>query len=417
MFEVRRSIPSGQAASVSARRAASVSDQCVWLSRRHFAIALSTALGLSLAGFMQPSFAKEPALAPASSAPRIQLAILLDTSNSMDGLIDQAKSQLWRIVNEFATCKRNGKRPEVQIALYEYGKPTLGVETGYIRQILPFTTDLDKVSEQLFALKTNGGDEYCGMVIDKAVRELSWSSKADDLKTIYIAGNEPFTQGPVDYRVACKAAIGKGIMVNTIHCGPEAEGVRTNWKDGAMLADGSFLNIDQNKAVVAIEAPQDKEIAKLGLALNDTYCEYGRHGRAGKDRQAAQDRNSASAPTAGAAVQRQIFKSSVAYSNSMWDLCDAVKEKKVKLADIKVEDLPEEMRKLPPEKRQEYIDKKLKEREELQKKIAKLNVERQKYVEAETKRRAGKPLNDTFDAAVVGSLRKQAEKKNFSFEK
>ncbi|RPI65426.1 MAG: hypothetical protein EHM44_00590, partial [Ignavibacteriales bacterium] len=33
----------------------------------------------------------------------IQLALLLDTSNSMDGLIDQAKSQLWKIVNELAT--------------------------------------------------------------------------------------------------------------------------------------------------------------------------------------------------------------------------------------------------------------------------------------------------------------------------
>lgn len=32
--------------------------------------------------------------------PVIQLALLLDTSNSMDGLIDQARSRLWQIVNE-----------------------------------------------------------------------------------------------------------------------------------------------------------------------------------------------------------------------------------------------------------------------------------------------------------------------------
>ncbi len=37
-------------------------------------------------------------------APLIQLAILLDTSNSMDGLIAQAKTQLWQIVNELATA-------------------------------------------------------------------------------------------------------------------------------------------------------------------------------------------------------------------------------------------------------------------------------------------------------------------------
>ena len=32
-------------------------------------------------------------------APKIQVAILLDVSNSMDGLIEQAKAQLWNMVS------------------------------------------------------------------------------------------------------------------------------------------------------------------------------------------------------------------------------------------------------------------------------------------------------------------------------
>src|SRR4030081_2858122 len=86
---------------------------------------------------------------------------------------------------------------------------------------------------------------------------------SDFYKVIFIAGNEPFTQGPVNYAESCKAAIAKGIIVNTIHCGPEAEGINTKWKDGATIADGKFLVIDQDRAVVSIEAPQDKEIATL----------------------------------------------------------------------------------------------------------------------------------------------------------
>ncbi len=62
------------------------------------------------------------------------------------------------------------------------------------------TTDLDAISADLFALTTNGGSEYCGMVIDRAVSKLSWSKSNDVLKIIYIAGNEPFTQGPLSYR-------------------------------------------------------------------------------------------------------------------------------------------------------------------------------------------------------------------------
>jgi hypothetical protein len=217
--------------------------------------------------------------------PLVQIAILLDTSNSMDGLIEQAKSQLWKISNEFIKARQEGIAPEVQVALYEYGKSSLSRESGWIRQILPLTTDLDKVSEELFALRTNGGEEYCGWVIKRAVEDLEWSPASDVYKVIFIAGNEPFTQGPVNYTESCKAAITKGIIVNTIHCGTEAIGVNTKWKDGADLADGKYLIIDQNRAVVSIEAPQDKEIAKLGVEINKTYLAFGRAGGEGAKRQ------------------------------------------------------------------------------------------------------------------------------------
>jgi hypothetical protein len=61
---------------------------------------------------------------------RIQLAILLDTSNSMDGLIEQAKSQLWKVVNELARSKRAGKHPRLEVALFEYGNDGLPEAEG-----------------------------------------------------------------------------------------------------------------------------------------------------------------------------------------------------------------------------------------------------------------------------------------------
>ena len=126
------------------------------------------------------------------------------------------------IPNEFINAKQNGQRPDLQVALYEYGKSSLSAREGYIRQIQPLTTDLDKISEELFKLKTNGGEEYCGWVIQAATENLAWSKGANDFKAIFIAGNEPFTQGPVAYAQACKAAIEKGIIINTIHCGAQA---------------------------------------------------------------------------------------------------------------------------------------------------------------------------------------------------
>ena len=346
--------------------------------------------------------------------PLVQIAILLDTSSSMDGLIEQAKGQLWRICNEFIKARQNGVAPEVQVALYEYGKSSLSQGSGWIRRIQPLTTDLDKISEELFALRTNGGDEFCGWVIKQAVSELEWSPRPDVYKVIFIAGNEPFTQGPVNYVESCKAAISKGIIVNTIHCGPEAEGISTKWKDGAVIADGKFLVIDQNRAVVSIEAPQDQEIARLGEELNKTYLAFGVAGRAGAERQKGQDANAAAlAPASGAVVQRAVAKASANYQNSTWDLVDAAKEENFDVSKLKTEELPAEMRKMKLTERKAFIEKNTTKRGELQKKIQQLNADRDQYV---AQRRKGTSGVDTLDAAVISAVREQGAKRNLVFK-
>jgi hypothetical protein len=348
------------------------------------------------------------------SKPLVQIALLLDTSNSMDGLIEQAKSQLWKICNEFIKARQNGVAPEVWVALYEYGNTRLSQESGWIRQVQPLTTDLDKISEELFALRTNGGDEYCGWVIQRAVDDLAWNSSSDVYKAIFIAGNEPFTQGKVNYAGSCKAAIARGIIVNTIHCGPEAVGVNTKWKDGAELADGKYMVIDQNRAVVAIAAPQDAEIARLGAELNKTYLAYGMQGRMGAARQAAQEANVASlAPSSGATVQRALTKASANYQNAGWDLVDAAKAKDFDVTKVKAEDLPEPMQKLSEPERKAYVEKAAKERGELQTKINQLNGEREKFVAEKMKAQSG---TSTLDRAVITAVREQGEKRNLKFE-
>ena len=353
---------------------------------------------------------------PAKPAPKpvVQLAILLDTSGSMQGLIEQAKGQLWKIVNEFLKARQNGQTPEVQVALYEYGKQSLSRDSGWIRQIVPLSTDLDKISEELFALKTNGGEEYCGWVIKDAVAGLQWSDDPKVYRAILIAGNEPFTQGPVHYAESCKAAIAKGIIVNTIHCGGEGQGIETKWQDGALLADGKYMVIDHNRAVVHIEAPQDAEIAKLSAELNKTYIAYGTEGRVAYERQARQDMNAMSlAPASGAVVQRAVAKSSVNYNNAGWDLVDAAKDKDFKLSEVKAENLPAEMQKMSESERKEFVEEKARERSELQAKIQTLNAEREKYV---TEQRKQQSATNTLDAVVITAVREQAGKRSFKFE-
>ena len=344
--------------------------------------------------------------------PVIQIAILLDTSGSMTGLINQARTQLWKIVNELATTRRNGLQPQLEVALYHYGTPSLGSRTGYIKQLLPLTRDLDAVSEKLFALTTNGGDEYCGHVIQTATNELKWSSSPDIYRAIFIAGNEPFTQGSVNYRKACKAAIARGIIVNTIHCGDEAAGIDGKWKDGALLADGSYMCIDQNQKIVHIPAPQDHQIAELGVKLNATYIAYGAAGEASFARQARQDANAATA-SPSAAVQRAVTKSQGLYENAGWDLVDAMEEKDFDLSKVADKDLPENMRSMTPAQRTEHIATLAARRADLQKQINQLNAARQTFVAQKRKEMAAETGAKTLDEALLSAIRHQAAQRGY----
>lgn len=381
-------------------------------------IAALLAASLAIPALAQEAAKMAPAVpaAPAPAAegpPSIQLAILLDTSGSMSGLIDQAKSQIWSIVNQMTRASIDGKRPPLKVALYEYGKSSIPASENYLRQILPLTDDLDEVSSQLFALNTNGGEEYCGTVIKAAVEGLGWTGSPKDLRIIVIAGNEPFTQGQVDYRDSVKAAVQKGLIVNTIFCGNEAEGISTGWKDGALRGEGTYGFIDHNAAAVHIPAPQDKELADLSSKLNTTYLAYGRLGQQMMERQEAQDLNATTASPAAPAARAQT-KASYLYKNSKWDLVDAVRDGTVKLEEVKDEDLPEEMRGKSIKEKEVVLGAAAKERAGIQERIKTLAAEREKFL---TEQRAAAGEDKTLGAALLKTLRAQAESKGYVFEK
>jgi hypothetical protein len=344
----------------------------------------------------------------------IMLALLLDTSNSMDGLIDQAKSQLWKIVNELAAARCDDQsRPSIKIALYEYGNSGLPATLGYIRQVSPLTNDLDLISEKLFALRTNGGDEYCGQVIKTSLDELEWSTSGADLKLIFIAGNEPFTQGEIPYRVACSLAKERDVVVNTIYCGPYSEGAESDWKSGATLTGGTYMSIEQDRKTVYIPTPYDDKIEALNSKLNDTYVYYGSSGSRKKEAQVAQDYNAGSYGKSNAA-ERAVSKSSPVYNNSSWDLVDASKDDAKVIEKAREEELPKEMKGMSIQQRKDFVAAKSAERKSIQKQIQDLSVKRQQFIDANTTKEEKEAM---LDAAMMRSIKEKAKTKKMSFEK
>jgi von Willebrand factor type A domain len=379
-------------------------------------------LGLTTLSIVQPAFAvapreTHPIVITNETAPdgqqSIMLALLLDTSNSMDGLIDQAKSQLWKIVNELAAARcDDSSRPKIKIALYEYGNSGLPATLGYIRQVSPLTDDLDLLSEKLFSLRTNGGNEYCGQVIKTSLNELEWSESKADLKMIFIAGNEPFTQGEIPYRLACSMAKDKDVVVNTIFCGPYSEGVETDWKSGATITGGTYMSIEQDRKTVYVATPYDDKIDALNDKLNDTYVYYGASGASKKQMQVAQDQNASSLSKENKA-ERAVSKSSGAYTNTQWDLIDASKVDSKAIEKAKDEELPKEMHGMTGPQRKAYVDKKAAERAAIQKEIQELGAKRQQYIVANTPKEQQDAM---LDATMMKSIKEKGKTKNLNWK-
>jgi len=94
---------------------------------------------------------------------------------------------------------------------------------------------------------------------------------------------------------------------------------------------------------------------------------------------------------------------------------DALRSDKVKLEELKEDQLPENMRKMSAEERKQFIAEQASRRAELQEKIKELNDERKKFV-AEARKKAAESGENTLDAAIIECVRTQAAEQGFEIE-
>lgn len=346
------------------------------------------------------------------TAPKIQAAILLDVSNSMDGLIEQAKAQLWNMVTVMGKAKCNDTVPQIEIALYEYGRDSNPVKDGYIKQVSPFTADLDKLSQDLFKLTTNGGQEYCGGVIYTSLNELKWDTSSASYKVIFISGNEDFLQGGITYTKACEEARKKGVIVNTIYCGDKMQGIREHWNLGGECGSGSFTNIDPDAALDDIVTPYDSTLYVLNYKLNGTYIGYGSAGASNVARQAEMDQSNYKLNKAAMAKRASVKGNKQLYNNSSWDLLDAVAADSSFVAKVDLKTLPDSLKSKSRAELQQIVATKNNERSLVQKQIGEISIKRDAYIVAERARAAGNANTATLETQVEKIIKEQAKRFN-----
>jgi hypothetical protein len=359
-----------------------------------------------------PKLIQQTVFAKPKPSPKIQVAVLLDVSNSMDGLIEQAKAQLWNMVSVMGKAKCEGVAPQIEIALYEYGRDNNDPALGFIKQISPFTTDLDVLSQNLFKLTTYGGSEFCGQVIHTSLNELKWDSATSSYKVIFIAGNEDFLQGSVTYNKACEEAKKKGVIVNTIYCGDRMQGIRENWNLGAECGNGSYTNINSNAKIEEIATPYDTTLIVLNGKLNTTYLYFGDDGKERGKLQYAMDESNATV-SRGVAAKRATVKSNRSlYDNSSWDLVDAYEKDKSIIQKVDMKTLPDSLKNKSRKELEVIVDNNNKKRSEIQKEIATISVQRESFIAAERAKAAGADKTATLETEVEKIIKEQVTRYN-----
>jgi Mg-chelatase subunit ChlD len=340
----------------------------------------------------------------AKAKPKVEVVFCLDTTGSMGGLIEGAKAKIWSICNQIA----NGKpTPDLKVGLVAY--KDRGDE--YITKVTDLTDDLDAIHGQVKSFSAGGGGdapESVNQALDDAVNKIKWSIDKKTLRIIFLVGDAPPHMDYKDdtkYPETCKKACEKGIIINTIQCGNDLECTR-HWKEIAVKAEGSYAAIPQEGGVVAIATPFDKELGELNGKLTRTTVAFGApRARAEADAKTAE---AAALPGAGGGADRVATAAKLGRL-ATYDLVDAVKEGRVKLDELKDDQLPEEMKKMTPKERKAHLEKIEKDRAEINKKVIELDKKRNDYIQSELKKR-GKSGKDSFDEQVLDTLRKQAKK-------
>ncbi len=364
------------------------------------------------------SFSKPQSSAHKPAERKIQVAILLDVSNSMDGLIEQAKAQLWNMVTTLGKAQCTDlTNPKVEVALYEYGRPANDAAKGFVRQLSSFTNDLDSVSKLLFGIVTNGGDEYCGQVIYTSMDELNWDSSPDNYKVIFIAGNEDFLQGSLHYTKGCDKAKNKGIIVNTIYCGSYEMGIREHWNLLGECGNGSYTNINKDAKEFEIPTPYDSLLIVSNNKLNSTYIGYGAQGTYNITRQTQVDMMNTSAGFATMEKRVAAKAKSNVYNNASWDLVDATNADSIYFRKVDRKTLPDSLKNKTPEQLQQFVKEKAAERTAVQNQINTLIADRNKYIATEKTRLSAANTEPTLESAVNKILSEQVKRFKMEIKK
>ena len=373
--------------------------------RIHF---FSSLLAVSLFCLPQAAWATAP---KRIAKPKVDVVFVFDTTGSVGGLIQAAKTKIWSIVNEIAKGKPT---PEIRLGLIGYRDKG----DQYVTTRTDLTGDLDAVYEKLMAFGADGGGdgpEHVNQALAEAVNQMSWSQGRQALKIIFLVGDAPphmDYQDDVKYMDSCQQAVKKDIIIHTVQCGTYAAATQP-FRDIAHRSEGSYMAIAQTGGAVAVATPYDGDLARLSGELDRTHLAYGsRADRRASASKLEKSRKLAAKAAPEAAAARASFRAKAGGVGTK-DLLDDAQSGLVDLDTVEQKALPEPMREMNKKERKAYLAQQKAKRDKIKKEIAQVSKKRDAFVKKEMAKKSG--AADSFDAKVIDSIRSKAAKKGIHY--
>ena len=338
----------------------------------------------------------------------VDVLFVLDTTGSMGGMLEAAKTKVWAIANEIAKGKPT---PRIRVGLVAYRDRN----DEYVTKVTDLTTDLDKMYAELLALKADGGGdtpEHVLKGLDDAAEKISWSSDLKTFKVLYLVGDAP---AHTDYGdtpsmdAILQKLMAKGVVVNAVQCG-EAPDTREQFARIARLGEGHLIALAQDAGGAAPSTPFDARLSELNGKLEGTTLAFGARREATMASLASVRGMMAKAAPAAAAERASFMAAGSGGFAAESDLLQAVEDKRADLGKLKDAELPQNLRGLDEAGRKAELGRIKAEREGLKKEIAKVAGERAHWLSKNVA-----PKKDAFDVKLVSALKEQAAKKGIAF--
>jgi hypothetical protein len=202
----------------------------------------------------------------------------------------------------------------------------------------------------------------------------------------------------VKYPVTCGKAMERGILINTIQCGNDADCTRY-WKDICEKGGGAYAAIPQGGGATTISTPFDKRLGEINSELARTTLVFGDPRKRDADAKKAQVVLTLPLEVAADRAGYLAKEGKVA----RYDLLDSIRAGKVKLETLRPEELPLDMQKMTPKERGEHLEKVSQVRAKLLREANELDRQRSAHIARELARN-----KNSFDSQVLEMLRKQS---------